>query len=93
MDKANTGKYTVHIANGKPVQIATEADATIDMASTLHKNIADENTAVQGYYNMLSNLTDPADKLVINGIIAEELKHIELLNTMLKKYTDLTAEK
>lgn len=61
-------------------------------SAIIHKNLADEHTAIQGYEEMLETITDKEDIAVIEEIISEELKHIELLTKMAKKYSDIKAE-
>lgn len=61
-------------------------------SAIIHKNIADEHSAIQGYHEMLETITDDEDAKVIEEIISEELKHVELLSKMLKKYSDIKPE-
>lgn len=64
-----------------------------DISAEIHKNIADENDAIKGYYELRKIVTDPDDTKSINGIIEEELKHVRILTKMLDKYTNIKAEK
>lgn len=62
----------------------------------LEQLIKDESEAREGYYNFLSvygNALSAREKDVFREIIAEELKHTELLNQMIYRKNGIVAEK
>lgn len=62
----------------------------------LEKNIADESEAREGYYRLLSKysyLLTPYEIDDFREIIAEELKHTNLLNAMIQRRNGIIAEK
>lgn len=61
----------------------------------LEKNIADESVARQGYFAIFQEYFDDLsmDEIwQIKEIIAEELKHTEILRKMVRKRTKIDAE-
>ena len=65
------------------------------LCQLLEENIADEAEARQGYYKVLEhfgfNLTE-REKQELNEIIAEELKHSDILRSMIYRRTGIKAE-
>ena len=65
------------------------------LCQILEKNIADEAEARQGYYQILEmygmELTE-REKQDLREIIAEELKHSEILAKMIYRRTGIVAE-
>ena len=58
----------------------------LDLLIDLESNIADEASAREGYYRLLrdySSLLSDQEIDAINEIIAEELKHTEILRKMI----------
>lgn len=67
-----------------------------DLVADLEKNIAAEATARQDYYIILEYWYDelePEEVEQIKEIIAEELKHSEILRNMIVRRTCILAEK
>lgn len=61
----------------------------------IERNIADESEAREGYYRLLSrydHLLDSAERAELDEIIAEELKHTQLLNAMIRRRNGIIAE-
>lgn len=61
----------------------------------LENNIADESEAREGYYRLLSKydyLLSDREIADFRGIIAEELKHTNLLNAMIRRRNGIIAE-
>lgn len=61
----------------------------------LEKNIADESEARMGYYSLLvkfSDLLSDEELAQFEEIISEELKHTNLLNTMIQRRNKIIAE-
>jgi len=56
------------------------------VAAGIAANIADEETAIKGYYELLSTLIDPNDILEIKEIISDEKNHAQKLKAILLKY-------
>ena len=63
-----------------------------ERANIIHKNIADEHTAIENYYNMMTLFSDEKDIKVIEEIISEELKHVEMLEKLAKRYSNIKPE-
>ncbi len=63
-----------------------------EAAAWIATNNADELSAIQGYYNLLEIVTDPADQAVIKEIISDEKNHAHLLTEMALKYDSGIAE-
>jgi rubrerythrin len=57
-----------------------------NLAAEIAKNAADEETAIQGYYEILPKIMDKADQDVIKEIISDEKNHAMLLAKMMLKY-------
>lgn len=65
------------------------------LVQLLEKNIADESEARQGYFTIFQEYFDDLsmDEIwQIKEIIAEELKHTEILQKMVRKRTKIDAE-
>lgn len=65
------------------------------LCQILEKNIADEAEARQGYYQILEMYgmeLSEREKQDLREIIAEELKHSELLAKMIYRRTGIVAE-
>lgn len=61
----------------------------------LEKNIADEAEAREGYYRLLSKydyLLSDREIADFREIISEELKHTNLLNSMIRRRNGIIAE-
>lgn len=66
-----------------------------DLFVELEKNIADESEAREGYYRLLSKydyLLSDREIADFREIIAEELKHTNLLNAMIRRRNGILAE-
>ncbi|MDR0979703.1 MAG: hypothetical protein LBM12_00910 [Candidatus Nomurabacteria bacterium] len=57
-----------------------------NLAAEIAKNAADEETAIQGYYEILPKIMDKADQDIIKEIISDEKNHAMLLTKMMLKY-------
>ncbi len=57
-----------------------------ELAALLAKNAADEETAIQGYYELLPKIMSAEDQAVIKEIISDEKNHQMLLTKMMLKY-------
>ncbi len=57
-----------------------------NLAAEIAKNAADEESAIQGYYEILPKIMDKADQDVIKEIISDEKNHAMLLAKMMLKY-------
>lgn len=71
-------------------------EEVLGLCSLLERNISDEALAREGYYDVLRDYGDLLSKQEIDEIeeiIAEELKHSELLAAMIKRRTFIKAEK
>lgn len=71
-------------------------EEALELCEDLEKNIADEAEARIGYFQLLryySNLLLKEEIDLIEEIIAEELKHTEILSEMIKKRTGILPEK
>ena len=69
---------------------------TLELCIDLEQNIADEAEAREGYFQLLRFYYDLFSKEeihLIEEIIAEELKHTEILSEMIKKRTGILPEK
>ena len=65
------------------------------LVQLLEKNIADESEARQGYFAIFQEYLDDLsmDEIwQIKEIIAEELKHTEILQKMVRERTKINAE-
>ena len=65
------------------------------LVQLLEKNIADESEARQGYFTIFQEYFDDLsmDEIwQIKEIIAEELKHTEILQKMIRERTKIDAE-
>ena len=65
------------------------------LVQLLEKNIADESEARQGYFAIFQEYFDDLsmdDICQIKEIIAEALKHTEMLQKMVRKRTKIDAE-
>lgn len=65
------------------------------LCQVLEGNIADEAAARQGYYQLLEKFEDEfstREIQEIREIIAEELKHSEILTKMIYRRTGIVAE-
>ncbi|MDR2063623.1 MAG: hypothetical protein LBQ02_02415 [Candidatus Nomurabacteria bacterium] len=56
------------------------------IAALLAKNNADEEEAIQGYYELLEVMIDKNDKDIIREIVSDEKNHAHLLTEMMLKY-------
>ncbi|MCL2001992.1 hypothetical protein FWG76_01120 [Candidatus Saccharibacteria bacterium] len=57
-----------------------------NLAAMIAKNAADEEEAIQGYYELMPLIMDKADQDVIKEIISDEKNHAMLLRKMMAKY-------
>lgn len=65
------------------------------LCQLLEENIADEAEARQGYYKILHCFEDDlsaTERRELREIIAEELKHSEILTRMIYRRTGIVAE-
>ena len=72
-----------------------EEDYKYSLCQLLEQNIADEAEAREGYYKILycfEDVLSEREKQEIREIIAEELKHSELLTKMIYRRTGIVAE-
>ena len=70
-------------------------DMTFLLCQILERNIADEAEAREGYYKIFEcfeNELSEREKQEIREIIAEELKHSEILSRMVYRRTGIAAE-
>ena len=72
-----------------------ESSSMYSLCQLLEQNIADEANAREGYYKILHCFADDlssTEKREIREIIAEELKHSEILTRMIYRRTGIVAE-
>lgn len=72
-----------------------ESNPLYFLCQLLEQNIADEAQAREGYYKILDCLENDlseGEKREIREIIAEELKHSEILSKMIYRRTGIVAE-
>ena len=72
-----------------------ENERIFSLCQLLERNIADEAEAREGYYKILTHYEDMLSNNEIEDlreIIAEELKHSELLARMIYRRTDIVPE-
>ena len=72
-----------------------DGDYKYSLCQLLEQNIADEAEAREGYYKILHCFEDvlsEREKQDLREIIAEELKHSELLAKMIYRRTGIVAE-
>lgn len=72
-----------------------EEDYKYSLCQLLEQNIADEAEAREGYYKILycfENDFSEREKQEFREIIAEELKHSEILAKMIYRRTGIVAE-
>lgn len=72
-----------------------EGNPTYFLCQLFEQNIADEAKAREGYYKILDcfeNELSESEKREIREIIAEELKHSEMLSKMIYRRTGIVAE-
>ena len=72
-----------------------EEDYKYSLCQLLEQNIADEAEAREGYYKILYCFEDALserEKQELREIIAEELKHSEILAKMIYRRTGIVAE-
>lgn len=72
-----------------------DVDYKYSLCQLLEQNIADEAEAREGYYKILDCFEDilsEREKQELREIIAEELKHSELLAKMIYRRTGIVAE-
>ena len=70
-------------------------DMTFLLCQLLERNIADEAEAREGYYKIFEcfeNELSEREKQELREIIAEELKHSEILARMIYRRTSIVAE-
>ena len=70
-------------------------DMTFLLCQLLERNIADEAEAREGYYKIFEcfeNELSEREKQELREIIAEELKHSEILAHMIYRRTSIVAE-
>jgi rubrerythrin len=56
------------------------------ISAAIAANNADEQQAIQGYYQLLELITDPTDQATIKEIISDEKNHSDLLTKLVLKY-------
>lgn len=72
-----------------------EEDYKYSLCQLLEQNIADEAEAREGYYKILycfEDVLSEREKQELREIIAEELKHSEILAKMIYRRTGIVAE-
>ena len=72
-----------------------EEDYKYSLCQLLEQNIADEAEAREGYYKILhcfEDILSEREKQDLREIIAEELKHSEILAKMIYRRTGIVAE-
>ena len=72
-----------------------DGDYKYSLCQLLEQNIADEAEAREGYYKILHCFEDvlsEREKQDLREIIAEELKHSEILAKMIYRRTGIVAE-
>lgn len=72
-----------------------EEDYKYSLCQLLEQNIADEAEAREGYYKILhcfEDILSEREKQELREIIAEELKHSEILAKMIYRRTGIVAE-
>ena len=72
-----------------------EEDYKYSLCQLLEQNIADEAEAREGYYKILHCFEDvlsEREKQDLREIIAEELKHSEIIAKMIYRRTGIVAE-
>ena len=72
-----------------------EEDYKYSLCQMLEQNIADEAEAREGYYKILycfEDVLSEREKQDLREIIAEELKHSEILAKMIYRRTGIVAE-
>ena len=72
-----------------------DGDYKYSLCQLLEQNIADEAEAREGYYKILhcfEDMLSEREKQELREIIAEELKHSELLAKMIYRRTGIVAE-
>lgn len=72
-----------------------EEDYKYSLCQLLEQNIADEAEAREGYYKILhcfEDILSEREKQDLREIIAEELKHSEILVKMIYRRTGIVAE-
>ena len=72
-----------------------EEDYKYSLCQLLEQNIADEAEAREGYYKILycfEDVLSEREKQELREIIAEELKHSEILTKMIYRRTGIVAE-
>ena len=72
-----------------------DGDYKYSLCQLLEQNIADEAEAREGYYKILHCFEDvlsEREKQELREIIAEELKHSEILAKMIYRRTGIVAE-
>ena len=72
-----------------------EEDYKYSLCQLLEQNIADEAEAREGYYKILycfEDVLSKREKQELREIIAEELKHSEILAKMIYRRTGIVAE-
>ena len=70
-------------------------DYKYSLCQMLERNIADEAEAREGYYKILEDFEDvlsEREKQELREIIAEELKHSDMLARMIYRRTGIVAE-
>lgn len=67
----------------------------MSIASLISQNCSAELTAIEGYQDLLACVGDSNPEMVdtINEIISDEKNHIERLNSLMKSYDDIPANK
>ena len=72
-----------------------EEEYKYSLCQLLEQNIADEAEAREGYYKILycfEDVLSEREKQELREIIAEELKHSEILTKMIYRRTGIVAE-
>jgi len=71
------------------------SNTVFDLCAALEFNVSEEAKARKFYYELMERYSDSFTSYEIEqleNIIAEELKHTELLNRMIRRRTGIVAE-
>lgn len=68
---------------------------TEDFLADIAKNLADEATAIEGYYKLIKNCPEKYEEILpdITEIIADEKNHMEKLQKIMESLDDIEPNK
>lgn len=95
------GQKVADIVLGTEIKESVDEDdfdgtytSDMSIASEISKNNAGELTAIEGYQELLTIVSDDPEAVdIINEIIADEKNHIEKLNELMLKYDSIKPNK